>query len=31
MGLIYFNGLSNQFSFYNEHEEQIGFGIWYDF
>jgi hypothetical protein len=31
MGLHYFNGLSNQFSFYNEHEEQIGFGIWYDF
>jgi hypothetical protein len=31
MGLIYYNGESNQFSFVYDHEEQIGFGIWYDF
>lgn len=31
MGLHYFNGQSNQYSFFAFHEEQIGFGIWYDF
>jgi hypothetical protein len=31
MGLHYFNGQSSQYSFYAFHEEQIGFGIWYDF
>lgn len=30
-GLFYFNGESNQYSFWDEHEEQIGFGLWYDF
>jgi hypothetical protein len=30
-GLVYYNGKSNQFSFFDEHEEQIGFGLWYDF
>jgi len=30
-GLHYYNGKSNQFSFFDEHEEQIGFGVWYDF
>lgn len=30
-GLFYYNGESNQFSFFDEHEEQIGFGLWYDF
>lgn len=30
-GLHYFNGKSNQFSFYDEHEELIGAGLWYDF
>lgn len=31
IGLFYYNGGSNQFSFYHEHEEQIGLGLWYDF
>ena len=30
-GLHYFNGNSSQFSFYQEHEQQIGLGLWYDF
>lgn len=30
-GLFYYNGESNQFAFFDEHEEQIGFGLWYDF
>ena len=30
-GLFYYNGESNQFSFFDEHEEQIGYGLWYDF
>jgi hypothetical protein len=31
VGLYYYNGESNQFSFFDDHEEQIGFGAWYDF
>jgi len=31
LGMTYYNGKSSQFSFYMEHEQQIGFGIWYDF
>ena len=31
MGLHYYNGESPQFSFYDNFEQQIGFGIWYDF
>lgn len=31
MGLHYYNGKSNQFSFFDEHEQQIGYGVWYDF
>lgn len=31
MGLHYHNGDSTQNSFYNNFEQQIGFGIWYDF
>jgi hypothetical protein len=31
MGLVYFNGESNQFSFFDVHESQLGFGIWYDY
>lgn len=31
VGLHYFNGLSNQFSFYQDHEQMVGFGLWYDF
>ncbi|MEX2175358.1 MAG: DUF1207 domain-containing protein [Pirellulaceae bacterium] len=30
-GLHYFNGMSNQYSFYNQFEHQIGAGVWYDF
>ncbi len=30
-GLHYFNGKSDQYQFFTEHEEQIGFGLWYDF
>ncbi|QDU30415.1 hypothetical protein ETAA8_55550 [Anatilimnocola aggregata] len=30
-GLHYFNGGSSQFSFYQEHEQQLGFGLWYDY
>ena len=29
-GFFYYNGESNQFSFSDEHEQQIGFGLWYD-
>lgn len=31
IGLHYYNGKSSQFSFYNQFEQQIGFGVWYDF
>ena len=31
LGLQYFNGKSNQYSFYDTFEEQIGLGFWYDF
>jgi hypothetical protein len=31
MGVQYYNGKSNQFSFFDEFEQQIGAGIWYDF
>jgi hypothetical protein len=30
-GLEYFNGASNEYSFYNLHEQQIGYGLWYDY
>lgn len=30
-GLFYYNGLSNQYSFYQNFEQQIGGGLWYDF
>lgn len=30
-GLHYFNGSSNHFAFYQVYEQQIGFGLWYDF
>ncbi len=29
-GLHYYNGESNQFSFFDEHENQLGLGVWYD-
>ena len=31
VGLQYFNGQSDQYQFFEEHEQQIGFGIWYDY
>lgn len=31
LGLHYFNGKSNQLAFWNEHEELIGLGVWYDY
>ena len=30
VGFHYFNGHSDQWSFYRQHEEQIGFGLWID-
>jgi len=30
-GLHYFNGQSDQYEFFREHEEQIGIGFWYDY
>ncbi len=30
-GLHYYNGKSNQFQFFDESEEQIGMGLWYDY
>ena len=31
LGVVYYNGKSNQFSYFDDQEEQIGFGVWYDF
>jgi hypothetical protein len=31
VGVHYYNGESTQFSFFDDHEEQIGLGLWYDF
>ncbi len=31
LGVHYYNGKSSQYSFYDDFEEQLGFGIWYDF
>lgn len=31
LGLHYMNGKSTHYQFFNENEEQFGFGIWYDF
>ena len=30
-GLYYYNGGSSQFSFYDQQEQQIGMGLWYDY
>ncbi|MFH1921817.1 MAG: DUF1207 domain-containing protein [Planctomycetota bacterium] len=30
-GFHYFNGKSDQYQFFREHEEQVGAGLWYDF
>jgi hypothetical protein len=31
IGVNYFNGMSEQYQFYNRFEEQIGAGLWYDY
>ncbi len=31
IGMQYFNGLSEQYQFYNRFEEQIGIGLWYNY
>jgi hypothetical protein len=31
LGLHYYNGKSSQYQFFNQSEEQIGVGMWYDF
>ena len=31
LGLHYFNGKSSQYQIFNQFEEQIGVGMWYDF
>lgn len=31
VGMHYFNGLSDQWSFYDQHEQTFGAGLWYDF
>ncbi|QDS94804.1 hypothetical protein FF011L_35860 [Roseimaritima multifibrata] len=31
IGLQYFNGKSQQYSFYQQNEQQLGFGLWYDY
>lgn len=30
-GMHYYNGMSYQYQFFTEHEEQIGLGVWYDY
>jgi hypothetical protein len=30
-GVQYFNGMSDQYQFFNRFEEQVGFGLWYDY
>jgi hypothetical protein len=30
-GMHYFNGLSDHYQFYNSFEEEIGWGLWYDY
>jgi hypothetical protein len=30
-GLHYYNGFSDQYSFFDDHEQQIGAGVWYDY
>jgi outer membrane protein assembly factor BamB len=31
IGAFYFNGNSSQYQFYNDSQQQVGAGIWYDF
>lgn len=30
-GLFYFNGKSSQYQFFNDSQQQVGMGLWYDF
>ena len=30
LGMHYFNGMTDQYQFFREHEQQIGVGVWYD-
>lgn len=30
-GLQYYNGKSQQYEFFNQHEETLGFGLWFDY
>jgi hypothetical protein len=30
-GVYFYEGGSPQFSFYAEHERQVGWGLWYDY
>jgi hypothetical protein len=30
-GFHYYNGKSNQYSFFNQHEQQLGMAVWYDY
>ncbi len=31
LGVEYFNGKSDQFSFFDQSEQKLGFGVWYDY
>ena len=31
LGVHYFNGKTDQYQFFEEHEEQFAFGVWYDY
>ena len=31
LGMQYYNGMSDQFEFYDQYEDKLGFGIWYDY
>ena len=31
VGVMYYNGASPQYEFYQQFEQQIGLGLWYDF
>lgn len=31
MGVEYYNGKSDQYSFFDESEQKVGFGLWYDY
>ena len=31
LGMQYYSGMSDQFEFYDQYEDKLGFGLWYDF